>query len=372
MKLKKSLLTFGVIFWVLAPLLGVYILNSEIKAQSFTAPITSWAPVQSAGAEQVSGVEIALQWSTKSELKAPAWDGGIVQEVHVATGQTIVSPTLITTVNGIQRYAYTPLVPFYRTIALADTGEDVKALNQLLTDFGYPTKVGNNATPATIAGVKKLAKRIGANPESEAFDPSWMIYLPNPITISSSHLTAGATVPAQGEEILTGEPEILFAKLVKPGTISTTNSSFTQSEQAFNSQTQSEPTELEIPEESLVFLTAEQRLVISENPIQLNDDKNTIHPDNFAELKKMVNTGATSIKADIYSPQDPNNWVIPTNSILTSQDRTTCVVVNNLQTVKPVTVIRTDLNQSNVSADFEPSDKLLLIPAEKVKNCESQ
>lgn len=148
------------------------------------------------------GVQLTFTWQPGPSLYAPAWAGtvgSVAEAVQLSDGDVIA------VVGGVTRLAATTPGPFYRPLGAGAMGADVGWLHEFLTSYGF-SKVpgGTTATPETMNLVTELAGELGVTGEVTAFDPSWVVWLPQtPYEIASLELAPGAPAPSEGSIIAT-------------------------------------------------------------------------------------------------------------------------------------------------------------------------
>ena len=110
--------------------------------------------------------------------------------------------------------------PFYRPLAVGDTGPDAAELNALLAAQGLEHTPGDRVTRATLGGVRSFATSLGlpATSPLRAFDPAWIVYLSSAqVDVRSVDLVIGAPAPAPGTVIAELDERLASASLVSAG-----------------------------------------------------------------------------------------------------------------------------------------------------------
>jgi len=161
------------------------------------------------------GVQLTPTWAEGPDLFAPAW-AGIVGSVTDA--DVLQSGDRIAVIDGIARLAFATDQPFFRSLALGDTGRDVEALHELLQTRGLlRIDAGNGmVTPATMDAVTTLAGELGVPGPTQAFDPAWIVWLAaDPFPVASIEMEAGQLAPSAGSVIATSPPN-LAAVAIQP------------------------------------------------------------------------------------------------------------------------------------------------------------
>ena len=216
MRTRKVLAATGLGLWIVAPLAAMAFFFQAGAQQQIAAPEETWVPVSAGGALGSTTVDLSLAWSLPSPPVAPAWQG-IVQKTHLAAGSPIADGKAIVKVDGIDRLGFASSVPFARSLAAGDRGEDVSELNRLLGLLKLQHNEGDRFGALTSQGVLELTDTIGA-PAQSSFDPGWVIYLAGPgIVAEQVKFTVGAPAPAQGTEIIQPKKLLTAAYLLAPG-----------------------------------------------------------------------------------------------------------------------------------------------------------
>lgn len=100
--------------------------------------------------------------TTSLSLPAPADGRGVVTRQGITTGDTLSSGQVITWVNSRPVIALPGAFPLYRDLHVGDQGDDVRLLQQALSDLGYGVAVDGTLGRATAAAVQELYTAVGA------------------------------------------------------------------------------------------------------------------------------------------------------------------------------------------------------------------
>lgn len=133
---------------------------------------------------------------------------GIITELKVAKGSELLDGTHLMTVEGIRVSAHVSEIPIYRELQKGSEGPDVFEVQRFLvahTDASF-TPNGKFGT-ATEQAVKLWEKSIGVEPVG-IVDPTWFVRISAPLTVKSTELKLGVPVPALGNTLLVGDPQL--------------------------------------------------------------------------------------------------------------------------------------------------------------------
>jgi hypothetical protein len=140
--------------------------------------------------------------------------GGVVTGVRVGPGDAVRTGTPLVEVDGVTRVAAHVRRPFFRALGLGDRGTDVDQLAALLAQLRVSTgqhRRGARFDAAMAAGVRRVARSLGA-PQDGAFDPSWVVWLPEPeLVVSSVQAQVGGPVPGAGQPLVSYAPTVRSA-----------------------------------------------------------------------------------------------------------------------------------------------------------------
>lgn len=348
----------GLALWVSAPIASFLWLTDDARGQQLEVEKTVWTPLvaSTTGATQSAG--IAMSWAPPPQLLAPAWSG-VVQRVLVQPGTPVVSGTELFQIDGVTRIAYSSPIPFSRSLAEKDKGEDVEYLNDLLRSQGLRAPSGGTYTAQTSASVAKLAEKLGVGAtEGIGFDPSWVVYLPQPLTVSSVSLTVGAPALAQGEPILVGQDSLVGAVVIADGYRETLDA-------------QEGPVG-PVAEEDRIVVDATDELSVGSTTLRRSESGSDIAPEDLGTLQGLVAANAKTVPAKILTPPEAGQWSVPPAAIITGESGALCVVSRDSGTVSsiPVTVVGQDGTNSLVTGDLSAGSDVGLAPAAGDRSCE--
>ncbi len=162
--------------------------------------------------ETFSGV-LRVETGKSVELKSPEWTG-LVTSVEAHPDDIVGDGSEIATVDGVSRRIAVTELPFYRSLAQGDEGDDVGQLQQLLLRWGHLDQIPSNPSRFdrhVAEAVGLLAGALGADPATRMFDRNWVVWSPSfdRITIAKSHLRVGEAAPGVGVLIIESTPEIV-------------------------------------------------------------------------------------------------------------------------------------------------------------------
>jgi hypothetical protein len=192
-----------------AGLLVGLLLGQERLSGLDQAPAPFVEPARAVEFDERTGIAATLTWAPGPRLYAPPWSGTVGQ-VQLQPGQTLRTGDPVATVSAVARVAVRSAQPFFRPLALGDQGADVTWLHEALALLGYRVMAPeDDATvgQSTLAAVRALAADLGVMGRVDAFDPGWIVWLPDePFQVDSVALTAGAPAMSTGTELAAGAP----------------------------------------------------------------------------------------------------------------------------------------------------------------------
>lgn len=158
-----------------------------------------------------------VEWSTTSLLLAPLWTG-LVTDVRLRKGDTLVEGDVIATIDGIARRGAVFEAPLFRPLGIDARGDDVAALQEYLARLGYltdPVEPGR-FDHATRDGVRRFAASIGVTGTAQSvFDPGWVVWMREPaVVVGDVALEAATVAPAPGAVVAVAPPTLSDARLV--------------------------------------------------------------------------------------------------------------------------------------------------------------
>lgn len=137
---------------------------------------------------------------------------GTITAAACTPGGRVSSGSTPWRVNGIPILALATSTPFYRSLPLGSTGDDVKALQTELVQLRQPVKITGSVDAASVAAVWSLLAA-DRSPDSPDIPLSRLVWLPAASTkIKSCTAELGAVVAA-GDEIARTRATIIGLKL---------------------------------------------------------------------------------------------------------------------------------------------------------------
>lgn len=152
--------------------------------------------------------------TTSLPLPAPADGHGVVTRQGIPAGDTLSSGQVVTWVNSRPVIALPGTFPLYRDLYVGDQGDDVRLLQQALSDLGYGIAIDGALGRATAAAVQELYTAVGAPAPTT---PSTPAAPPAPATPQP---TAGTTAPAAPQLVMPASEVLVVPTL--PAVISST------------------------------------------------------------------------------------------------------------------------------------------------------
>ncbi|CAN5458559.1 MAG: peptidoglycan-binding domain-containing protein [Acidimicrobiia bacterium] len=151
--------------------------------------------------------------SQPTVLVASGVDGRITS-VAVAPGDALVSGDTVATVAGVVIVAAHTDAPFYRTLAVGASGDDVAQLQCFLAQHGmYEGPCDGSFGPATASAVTLVNESIGRGRVAD-FDPRYVIWLPmESFDVGRVGIDVGAWFPVAGTTIIESEVSVTAARV---------------------------------------------------------------------------------------------------------------------------------------------------------------
>nr|BFF07485.1 hypothetical protein GCM10023233_24540 [Brevibacterium otitidis] len=109
---------------------------------------------------------------TVEKVPAPGDGKKVVTAAKVKPGDRVSSGALLALVSGTPVFAVDIPFPFYREMRSGDSGDDVEALNQLLSSLGYAAGNGRTFTDRTAAGLTSFYRDRGQTVPKESAEES--------------------------------------------------------------------------------------------------------------------------------------------------------------------------------------------------------
>ncbi|MBB6404918.1 peptidoglycan hydrolase-like protein with peptidoglycan-binding domain [Arthrobacter sp. AZCC_0090] len=326
-----------------------------------------WSPAQASDAETSREVQISMDWQDGSKLYAPAWDG-VVQAVHLRTGEAINDGDKVAVVNGISRLAVHTETPFFGELRVGDVGPEVSKLNAVLTRLGFGNPVGDRYSSSTAAFVRQLQIKLGVRPASgETFSSSWFVFLPSEaVSVGSTHLIQGTMAPTFGAEVASELKQVSNAVLVMPGTVSKPATDATEP----GAETSKTPP---IPQTPKLEALPQERLFLGEIELELNADRQQLSNSGKTTLRTLVQEGARATDARLKAPSVKGSLRVPSAAVFASKTDKTCVISRELDGTKRskrVAIISSSAGQTVITADISPGQYVEISPSIGDRSCE--
>lgn len=358
MRARKALAATGLGLWIVVPIAAMAFFFQTGAQQQIAPPEETWVPVSAGGALGSTTVDLSLVWSLPSPTVAPAWQG-IVQKTHLAAGSPIADGKAIVKIDGIDRLGFVSSVPFARTLAAGDRGEDVSELNRLLGLLKFPHNEGDGFGALTRQGVLSLADAIGA-PVQSAFDPGWVIYLAGPGMVAEQvKFTVGAPAPAPGTEIIQPKKLLTAAYLLAPGS---TPPAAAAGLNVPGSPEQPAAAPTAVPAVQKFPAPGGASLHVGKQELKLTDTRDAIAPADLHLLEAQLATGATTTTARLDRPSGQNEFSVPAAAMITGSSGSTCVLKSpgggGPSAVVPVEVIGDAQGRVSVTGDLGIGDRV--------------
>lgn len=134
----------------------------------------------------------------------PTEGRGVITRTGAQAGSTLYAGQVVTWVNSRPLIALAGAFPLYRDLYLGDQGDDVRLLQQALSDLGYGIAVDGTLGARTAAAVTALYETTGAPPPTTTTQPSAAAPAPaTPTTAPAAQPTATApTLVLPASEVL--------------------------------------------------------------------------------------------------------------------------------------------------------------------------
>jgi peptidoglycan hydrolase-like protein with peptidoglycan-binding domain len=265
-------------------------------------------------------------------LVSPGWDG-VVTSIDVSAGDVLVSGIPVLSVDRVAREAVATDMPFHRELTLGARGGDVQELERFLASLELLGEEPDEIfTSSTAAAVKAYEAQVGVARPTGVFSPSLVVWLPEePMTVSSMLVTAGDLAPGAGSAVVSTEPTVLSARLVRGD-----GSPFD-----FDGERV-----LEVEEREVGVVVGGS--VVPESVAQgIWDASRTLAPVGEA-------AGVVLVSVTLRLPEPEEVWTLPSSAVMVDKEGvSTCVWVDDGEALAPVDVTpvggtlgATDLNGS--------------------------
>ncbi len=152
--------------------------------------------------DQARKVRVSAKVRPATEVLA-AGPTGVVTHVWATAGDTLAPGQRVYAVDGIPVFAYHASGVLFRTLAIGDQGQDVRALQSALGQaLGVTLEQTGRFGTATGDAVRRLQAQLGLPPDGRA-QPSWFLRIPrDSIVVASLAVRLGASAPGLGEPAL--------------------------------------------------------------------------------------------------------------------------------------------------------------------------
>jgi hypothetical protein len=373
------LIVAGLLAWVLIPLGGFTYMSLKESTASVAPSPQIWTSVTVNDQPLRTDAQLAIARSDAYEVVAPSWTG-LVQEVPLQVGGVIRHGQVVAVVDGVSRLAMATGRPFSRPLVEKDEGGDVAKLNELLIERGLDAGDGDVFTRWTLAGVRGLAESIGVADADDitAFEPAWFVFLEAEVTISEVSLRVGAPAPTAGVALVTGEPQIISARLQK-------RSDAVQKEQSASGDSGAEAgtSEILMPEDDegeeapsgqgFAALDGEV-LYVGSQALELDTSKQFVSPLALATLEALTESGSSVVRASLETQPAEGTWLVPSAAIFAGESGSLCVLSRSANPGKPeamvITVVSTVKGLTVVEGPLTEDRQVLISPEKNERQCD--
>lgn len=352
----------GMLVWISFPILVFYWASARASETPLRQESSVWVAPTPAGPTLESTIGVAVEWGQGPSLRAPSWTG-LLQRVDITEGQKIEHGMPVVLVDGIVRQAWQTALPFARFISSGDSGADVTALKAALAKLGYAVTEGDRLDWRTLLAVRGFASSIGVpgSRDLTAFDPGWVIFLPEPITAGQILLTVGTLAPATGDELVTGRERVSDAVFTSAAIVEQLEASDVAIE-----------IDRDVPVASRVAVDSDEFLTIAESRLTPSTSDAT-RPDSISleTLSLLLRPQTTGTTARLSSPAPTGSWILPAAAIYIASSGKTCLLVkdNDEPRAMPVEVLSESDGSAVVAAPLSVNLVAALYPSEDV-GCE--
>lgn len=345
-------LALGLALWVLTPLAlaaHLYMRSNDVQVvdreQVWTVPEPSQQEIK-------ARVGLALTWATPPVAVAPAWDG-IVQGVRASAGTRLVSGDVFVKVQGVDRILATTPEPFIRSLSLGMRGADVESLNQLLRTRNLSHGTGDVFSRSTQNGVRGLAESLGAGSDVRIFDPSWVIFLPRDQTVKELSINVGAPAPGAGTPLLVPAEELASAKIIDAGI----------------AESLAQGDDLPLPPAD--SLPEGTDVLVSGEPLRLNDERNAVDAGSLAALNSVLAPGGKAAVIESRSSNGATGWSVPSVALYIDRAGLSCILVKRDGEIVGLgaAVASVQGSRSVVQAPLRSTDKIGMDPTIDPMSC---
>lgn len=299
--------------WALFPLLAIVGMTLVAQSQLITAsPGRITVPVTGITDEISRSATLALVYQRAPALRS-SFTQGLVLQVYAEPG--LLNPgDLVANIDGIDRIAVHTELPFYRALALRDSGADASSLNDVLASLGFSHTPGEVVTAATVQGIGQLSISLGFKKAVSSFDPSWIVWLPAPTYhLESINLEVGVPAPQSGDVLATAAPELVRAVLARAASIE-------------------ESTDEQLPGAGrfeAVNADPEEALLLNGQVLRLDTQLSEVIADDLAVVSDLVRSGNSQVRVSLSRPATDGTALLPAAAISTSSSGEYCVFTSS-------------------------------------------
>lgn len=369
--IKKLLLGAGLLAWIGAPIVGTYLLSQSAEGLQIAPAQEVTVPVEANLAATQTQVSLAIGRSPGPTLVAPAWTG-TVTSVLAAPGSVLRSGDALLTVDRVERLILQSDQPFSRSLALGDSGSDVRTLNAALSQLGFAAGGSSTVSTSTVAGIRSLASMLGApSVEPPVFDPTWFIFMPVPdLVVQSLSAQVGAPAPAVGADLLVGKPTITSARVVSLVEPSTTNGTPSVADE----ETEAAFSPASIDALPSVPVPGGAKLSVGVTELTLDETSASLSADSLLTLDALVPSTDQFIAATISQAAAPNTFAVPAAAIYVQPAGSTCVIRlrDGVRTPISVQIVGGNLDRTAITGEIDIDDDLLVSPPNSLRTSTCQ
>lgn len=155
----------------------------------------------------VQNISLEVTPGQRPVMRAPTWEG-LVTEVNVSVGDSIVDGTVLARVGGTASVAVRTPVPFARGLSPGAVGTDVTSLQTVLTQFGfYSGPIDGRYGRTTGTAVKAWRTSVNDLLPNTDFSTAMVVWIPvESLRVEETQLTAADVAPPAGTVIVRGAP----------------------------------------------------------------------------------------------------------------------------------------------------------------------
>lgn len=167
-----------------AVVLGAWIFSPRVPSALSSEKQQQFSTVTSQDIDDARVVDLALTLEPSTPLYSAS--SGLVTDIAVAPGESLVSGSPIFSVDGEKVVALSTDTPLWHSLEDGDSGEDVLALQEALLSLGYSLTADGEVGTHTLEAVADLLGLTAEEVELfETIDPSRFMWIPYPSTTVS-------------------------------------------------------------------------------------------------------------------------------------------------------------------------------------------